>query len=847
MFDGCGVRLVYWWRLSDFLSRFVVSSFMFGFSIFLRHVAAFGGFAVACCSVTSSAEMVDFVHDIVPVLKRNCVHCHGGREAEGDFSLNTRTLVADSGYVDLESPDDSYLLELIRSTDPDTQMPPADRPRMSEQEVTLVRRWINEGMTWDADFTFAIQTYEPPLRPRVPLLPAPRDGRDHSIDRILDEYLARNGVQRPSPIDDATFLRRVSLDLIGLLPSEEQLEAFLADSNPLKRAEWIDARLDDEIGYADHWISFFNDLLRNDYSGTGFITGGRRQISTWLYASLRSNKPFDVMVRELIAPPSQASQGYIDGIKWRGEVSAGQTLPIQFSQSISQSFLGINMKCASCHDSFIDRWTLKDAYGLAAIYADEALELHRCDQPIGETAAASWLFPEIGQVDPDAPRTQRLQQLAGLMTDPENGRFARTIVNRLWYQLMGRGIVHPLDAMQSQPWNEDLLDYLATELVENHYDLKSVLRLIATSAAYQSATEVASEQSVADDYIYRGPRSKRMTAEQFIDNIWLLTGAAPKRYDAPVIRGLIPARDGNESQPDVFPEITGKWIWAPLEYGVAPGGQSVALRKKIQLPAEVAAGGAVVTCDNAFDLYVNGRWVSSGQDWTQPEAVPLRGSLKKGANSIVVIVKNGADVPNAAGFFFQAHLKLSDQSSIRLQSDETWEFNSNAPPMGENKLPRIRGPWQRVEVVPALSVWANMMNQRGRPMLAEVEKMTEAMPMVRASLMKNTALMKSLGRPMREQIVSMRPDRLTTLEAIDLANDPTLADTFARGAERLLEQTGGDTDAIARSLFRRALTRPPTEQELKLIGSVLGDRPDQALVQDAIWAICMLPEFFLIR
>src|SRR5690606_33836845 len=112
---------------------------------------------------------------------------------------------------------------------------------------------------------------------------------------------------------------------------------FLADRDPNKRDQLIDELLNDRFGYAEHWLSFFNDLLRNDYSGTGFITGGRKQISKWLYESLLANKPFDVMTRELIAPPSLESRGFIDGIRWRGEVSAGQTLEIQFAQSIAQS------------------------------------------------------------------------------------------------------------------------------------------------------------------------------------------------------------------------------------------------------------------------------------------------------------------------------------------------------------------------------------------------------------------------------------------------------------------------------------------------------------------------------
>ena len=110
-------------------------------------------------------------------------------------------------------------------------------------------------------------------------------------------------------------------------------------------------------------------------------------------------------------------------------MSAGQTVEIQFAQNLGQSLLGINLKCASCHDSFIDRWKLTDSYGLAAIYSDHPLEIHRCDKPTGKMATASWLFPEIGNIDPKAPQPERLKRLAALMTHPDNGRFTRAIVN----------------------------------------------------------------------------------------------------------------------------------------------------------------------------------------------------------------------------------------------------------------------------------------------------------------------------------------------------------------------------------------------------------------------------------
>ncbi|MFN9958727.1 MAG: DUF1553 domain-containing protein, partial [bacterium] len=126
------------------------------------------------------------------------------------------------------------------------------------------------------------------------------------------------------------------------------------------------------------------------------------------------------------------------------------------------------------------------------------------------------------------------------MTDREIGRFARTIVNRLWYRLTGRGIVHPLDAMQSPPWNADLLDYLASYLQQNNYDLKAVLQHIAESQAYQSAAlpRESSQSDPADGW--RGPVPRRLTAEQFMDAVWQLTASAPTNFDAPVIRAVPP-------------------------------------------------------------------------------------------------------------------------------------------------------------------------------------------------------------------------------------------------------------------------------------------------------------------
>lgn len=617
------------------------------------------------------AGAVDFAHDVVPILKANCVECHGGSKSKGGFSLNTRGLVLESEAVVVGDPGQSLLIELVTSADEDERMPPVKHSKEGLQagEIEVLRAWITEGLAWEGGFTFAEERYKPPLKPRAPALPEGKPG-EGGIDRIVRAHFEENEMTPPKGVSDAAFLRRVSLDLIGLPPTPEELAAFVRDQDPGKRARVVDALLARDADYAQHWITFWNDLLRNAYSGTGYIDGGRSQITGWLYGALFENKPYDQFVRELISPSGE-SEGFIKGIKWRGNVNASQTREVQFSQSVSQVFLGINMKCASCHDSFIDDWTLEDAYGLAAIFSEQPLELYRCDKPTGKIAEPAWIFPELGSVDASRPQKERLSQLAGLMTHPENGRMQRTIVNRLWKQLMGRGIVHPVDAMETAPWSEDLLDYLAVQLVAKGYDLKEVLALIAKSKAYQLQAEIVTDADTK--YVFNGPVMKRMTAEQFLDSIRSVVGVWPKPSNA---------------------ELNGG--------GRAQGGQLAAVMKT--------------------------------HGW---------------------------------------------------------------------------GEWGE------------------RP--------------VRAALTDLDSLQAALGRPNREQIVSSRPDLVTTLEAITLANGPTLASILEAGAAKL-EAASSPAERIE-ELYLAALARKPTADERELARVLMGDPVTPEGIEDVLWTIFMLPEF----
>ncbi len=647
-------------------------------SVFVRHretimrsVMVFAGL-LAGMSFSSNdiraepPKPVDFAHDIVPLLKARCAKCHTNGEYKGSFSLDTREAVLKSKDVIPGKSAESELFKRITSDDDKLRMP-SKGERLSAKEISLVKAWIDEGLKWEDGFTFKAGTYVAPLKPRRPTLPAARTGREHPIDRIVDAYYLQNKIVPPQPLDDAAFVRRLYLDVIGVLPAAEELDAFQKDAAADRRARLIARVLGDKRSYAEHWLSFWNDLLRNDYQGTGYIDGGRKQISPWLYNAILENKPYDQFVRELISPTPE-SEGFINGIKWRGRVNASQVREVQFAQNVGQVFFGANIKCASCHDSFIDKWKLEDAYGLAAVIADQPPEIHRCDKPTGKTAAPRFLFPELGDIDAKQPKAKRLEQMAVLVTHPDNGRFTRTIVNRLWQRLMGRGIVHPVDVMANKPWSEDLLDYLAVYLVDQKYDLKKLIEHIVTSQVYQSRHAVLTKEPLGDSYVFHGPEVKRMTAEQFMDAMWMITRAGP---------------------------------------------------------VKAAAG--------------------------------------------VTLPEFATSIPQERRF-------------------------------------------------------------------------------VRASLMNADLLMRALGRPNREQVVTTRENQLTTLQALDLANGQILAETLTRGAANLLkENPKASSEMLVDLVYSRALGRKPTAEELATAREIVGNKVTNESVADLLWAVFMLPEFQLIR
>ena len=320
------------------------------------------------------------------------------------------------------------------------------------------------------------------------------------------------------PVSDAIFARRVYLDVWGLLPTPEQLTDFVDSKATNKREKLVDSLLANSSNYAEHWISFWNDHLRND---EGVVYHGERKyITKWLRTALEKNVPYDQFVRALISPTAKDDpEGFIIGVNWRGTVNASELPPMQAAQNTAQVFLGVNLKCNSCHDSFISKWKLKDAYGMASFFSDKPLDMVRCDVHTGEISSPRYLFTGEELISPSATLADRRAALAKMITEKDQDRLARTYVNRLWKRLFGHAIVEPVDNLDAKAWNPELLASLGNDFKTSGFDMKALLKRILTSRAYQlPAVEPA------DKFVFEGPLARRLTAEQFSDNVAALTG-----------------------------------------------------------------------------------------------------------------------------------------------------------------------------------------------------------------------------------------------------------------------------------------------------------------------------------
>lgn len=364
------------------------------------------------------------------------------------------------------------------------------------------------------------------------------------IDQHIHAKLRTLKLQPSGPALDAVFLRRVYLDTLGLLPTAEEARAFLADTRADRRERLIDQLLT-RPEFADFWALKWSDLLRSEEKVLD--RKGVQALHSWLRQGFLDGKGLDALARDLLTGRGSTYENPAANF-----YRALRDPPAR-AEAAAQVFLGVRVQCARCHNHPFDRWTQDDYYGLAAFFPRvqyrivdnrrrDRLDTHEFDgeqivwmaregevkDPRSGNSVTPRFLGSSSQVDPEA---DRLAALAAWVTQPDNPYFARTQANRVWFHLLGRGLVDPNDDFRASnpPSNAPLLDALARHLVNSKFDLRSLVRIILSSRTYQLSS-VPNETNVDDENNFSHALLRRLTAEQLLDATSQVAGV-PVRFN----------------------------------------------------------------------------------------------------------------------------------------------------------------------------------------------------------------------------------------------------------------------------------------------------------------------------
>jgi hypothetical protein len=373
------------------------------------------------------------------------------------------------------------------------------------------------------------------------------------IDGHVWDKLARLGIPPSDLADDTTFLRRAYLDVIGTLPTAKEARDFVADAEPKKRANLIDALLE-RPEYADYWSQKWADLLRVDRDVLG--ANGSVAFTRWLRQQFADNRPYDQFVRDILT-----AEGKITSPGPAGVYKALDK-PEVMSRSFSQLFLGVRIECAQCHHHPSDRWGQDDYFALAGFFTG----VSRQGEAVVSNGGGDVKHPRTGQSVPTRvlggtsvsfpDRTDRRIVVADWITSADNPYFARAIVNRVWGHYFGRGLVEPIDDLRltNPAGNEPLLAALAAHFVQSKYDLKALARIVLNSRVYQLAGPT--KANAEDEQNFSHARSRTLPAEVLLDAICQTTGVPEKFNGTP--EGLRAIQLWDNRMPSYFLALFGR-------------------------------------------------------------------------------------------------------------------------------------------------------------------------------------------------------------------------------------------------------------------------------------------------
>ena len=362
------------------------------------------------------------------------------------------------------------------------------------------------------------------------------------IDTHIDAKLQKLKIQPSGLTDDATFLRRVTLDLTGQLPTPDEVRGFLADTTPtkLKRSKWID-KLIARPAYTDYWTIKWGDLLQSSRKYLG--EKGTFAFREWIRDSIATNKPYDKMARELL---TSRGSSYEDPA---GNYFRATREPKPTMEKTTQVFMGVRLVCAQCHDHPFERWTQNQYFQMSAFFSavglrpgyeigEEIVFDQRADYDMKHPKDSRVVAPEFlvaSTVPVPIPSDDRRRDaLATWLASKQNPFFAKAIANRVFSYFFGRGIIDPVDDIRaSNPAvNPALLDALTKDLTDHNFDIQYLMRTIANSRAYQAAiTPNEWNDKDTDNFSHAAPR--RVGAEALMDAVASAAGARPNFPEVP--------------------------------------------------------------------------------------------------------------------------------------------------------------------------------------------------------------------------------------------------------------------------------------------------------------------------
>ncbi|WP_237607300.1 PSD1 and planctomycete cytochrome C domain-containing protein [Roseimaritima sediminicola] len=552
---------------------------------------------------------MDFNRDVRPILAENCYACHGFDEAarEADLRLDTfaGAIGRDGGNAAIVpgKPDESELVARILTDDADLRMPPVDSgKRLTDAQQQTLRRWVEQGAAYETHWAFVPpQAHEPP----------PVEGISHPIDRFIQARLAGEGITPSQRANSETLIRRVSLDLTGLPPTPAQIDAFVtaAAADPEAAYRELVERLLASPHYGERWALWWLDQARYADSN-GYSIDAPRQIwayRDWVVDAFNQDMPFDTFTIEQLAgdllPSATERQRIATGfhrntqINQEGGIDREQFRVDSVFDRVATTgtvWLGLTIGCAQCHDHKFDPISQVEYYQMFAFLNNQdepSMKVYGRDGDAGEAEGdaepltTTLVLKERAQprkthvlikgdftrpgaeVTPGTPAVlhplerpaERTDEpldrldLARWIVSPRNPLTARVIVNRLWQQHFGRGLVeieNDFGLQGSSPSHPELLDWLALEFVRQGWSIKAMQRLIVSSHTYQQTSRLRPELDEQDPENYLLARQRRL------------------RLDAEIIRDASLVASGLLS-----PKLGGPPVYPPIPEGVMGQGQ----------------------------------------------------------------------------------------------------------------------------------------------------------------------------------------------------------------------------------------------------------------------------------